>query len=141
MVVSRTKKTSRANPAAVGQPPILKGVDELKERLLGTDREDHWNELLDMEQEIKRELLKNDLTKHKGMQMLLDWMMRYVRDSNALLTSAKTKDLSDSQRDGLIENRDFISALITFLDPKGKRLKQLEKELEYQLEGEEEETK
>lgn len=134
--MATTKKTTKStdNPAAIGQPRELKKVDELKSRLLGTDREDHWGEVLNMEQEIKRELLKQDLSKHRGMQLLLDWMIERVRDANALLTLSKSKDLTDSQRDGIIEMRDFVTALIRFMDPKGARLAELDKELDFQLE-------
>lgn len=128
------------NAAAKGQPKELEKLDELKNRLLGTDREDHWATVLEMEQDIKRELLKKDLTKHKGMQMLLDWMIARVRDANELLARSKSRDLSDAERDALIEVRDFIIALIKFLDPKGLRLSELNKELDFQLEDPEEES-
>lgn len=95
-----------------------------------------------MEGEIKRELLKKDLTKHKGFSMLIDWMIQRVRDSRELLSRAKSSELTDAQRDGLIELVDFITALIRFLDPKGTRLVELEKELDYYLgdEGDEEDA-
>lgn len=117
----------------MGQPEALRRVDELKQSLLGTDRDDHWQEVLDMEKDVKAELLKNDLSKHKGMQLLLDWMIDRIKEISELLMISKSKDLTDSQRDGLIEVREFITTLVDFLDPKGKRLKELEKELEYQL--------
>ena len=122
------------NLGGIKQAKELEKIDKLKDRLLGTDREDHWKEVLDIEQEIKRELLKKDLTKHKGMQMLIDWMIQRVRDARELLARAKSKDLTDSQRDGLIEVTDFIVGLIRFLDPKGLRLAELNKELDFQLE-------
>lgn len=128
------------NAAAVNQPKELEKVDTLKKRLLGTDREDHWREVLDMEGEIKRELLKKDLTKHKGMQMLIDWMIGRVREANELLARSKSKDLNDSERDGLIEVRDFAIALIKFLDPKGLRLAELNKDLDFQLTDPDEES-
>lgn len=128
------------NPAAANQPKELEKIDALKKRLLGTDRDDHWTEVLDMEGEIKRELLKKDLTKHKGMQMLIDWMIGRVRDANELLARSKSKDLNDSERDGLIEVRDFAIALIKFLDPKGLRLSELNKDLDFQLADPEEES-
>jgi len=127
------------NPAAAGQPKELEKIDALKGRLLGTDRDDHWMDVLNMEGDIKRELLKKDLTKHKGMQMLIDWMIQRVRDANELLARSKSKDLNDAERDGLIEVRDFIVAMIKFLDPKGLRLADLNKDLDFQLEDPEEE--
>lgn len=127
---------AKKNPAAQGQPKELEKIDALKERLLGTDREDHWIEVLDMEKEIKRELLKLDVAKHKGMQMLIEWLIARVRDSNELLARAKSTELTNSQRDGLIEMRDFIVAMVRFLDPKGTRIKELNKELDFQLEDE-----
>ena len=128
------------NPANPGQQKALQRIDSLKKKLLGTDREDHWLAVLDMEREIKRELLKKDLTSHKGLKLLIDWMMGQVKDANELLTIAKSSKLSDAERDGLIERVEFITAMIRFLDPKGKRLAELNKELEYQLEEPEEES-
>lgn len=124
---------AKKNLAAVNQPKELEKIDTLKNRLIGTDREDHWNEVLGMEQEIKRALLTKDLAKHKGMGMLIDWMIIRVRDANQLLARAKSKELSESERDGLIEVTEFIVALIKFLDPRGLRLAELNKELDFQL--------
>lgn len=129
-----TPKRKPPEPEIIGQPRALKKVDQLKTSLLGTDRTDHWEIVLGMESEIKKELLKNDLSQHQGMKLLLDWMLVQVRDTNALLTLAKSDQLTSSQRDGLIERRDFITALMKFLDPKGARLSDLERELDYQLE-------
>lgn len=122
------------------QDKVLTKIDTLKGKLLGTDRDDHWYEVLSMEEEAKKELLTHDLTKHKGMKILLEWMMKQVKDANELLIIAKSNDLTDSQRDGLIERKDFIMALIDFLDPKGTRIKELERELDYQLADDDEEN-
>lgn len=128
------------NPAAQNQPKELQSIDALKEKLLGTDRTDHWETVLDMEKDIKRELLKKDIANHQGMKLLLDWMINMVKEGNELLRRAKSKELTNAERDGLIERVEFIEALIKFLDPKGVRLSELRKELEYQLEEPEEES-
>lgn len=132
--MAKRKNTAQEAIDAIPQPRELKKIDALKKKLLGTDRDDHWQIAVDMEREIKVELLKHDLAEHQGFKLLLDWMIRQVSDTNALLSMARSKDLSDAQRDGLIERSDFIKAMVRFLDPKGKRLRDLEKELDFQLE-------
>lgn len=129
-----SKEADLGEIPGIVQPRELKKVDALKASLLGTDRTDHWEIVLNMEVEIKRELLKVDLAQHQGMKLLIDWMVKQVSDANALLTLAKSSELSASQRDGLIERRDFITALIKFMDPRGSRLAELESELDFQLE-------
>lgn len=126
------------NAAAIGQPKQLEKIDALKKKFLGTDRDDHWQEILAKEAAIKTALLKRDLTKHKGMKLLIEWIVRRIRDANDLLVRSKTKDLSPSERDSLIELRDFMIELVRFLDPNGSELAELDRDLDYQL-GEEEE--
>lgn len=127
------------NAAAIGQPKELEKIDQLKKRLVGTDRDDHWQELLDKEKAIKDALLKRDLSKHRGMKMLIEWVTLRIRDANDLLTRAKSKDLTDAQRDGLIEVRDFMIEFLRFIDPRGVDLAEINKDLDYQLSGEEDE--
>jgi hypothetical protein len=136
-MAKKTPRTKERNLAATGQHPALSRVDELKQKLLGTDREDHWQEVLDLEREVKEVLLKRDLTRHQGMQLLLKWMAAQVRQIQELLNIAKSDQVTPSQRDGMIEVRDFILALVAFLDPSGRRLKEITRELDYQLEEDE----
>lgn len=121
----------------MGQPMALKRIDELKQKLLGTDRKDHWNEVLEMEKSIKEALLKKDLSKHQGVKLFLDYIVKEIRQTNELLTLAKSDQLTTSQRDALIEKRDFAVQIIQFFDLSGRRLKELEAELDYQLEDDE----
>lgn len=141
----RKKNTEKAdtsrNPAAPPlQPRALKRISELKERLLRGDRTDHQEEVAEWEKQAKRALVKLDLKKHVGVQLLLKEIVEMIRDAESLLKRAKSSDLSDSERDGVIEKLDFMKWFVSFFVEAKEDLDAIEKELEYQLDGDEDDV-
>lgn len=125
-------RISAANPS---QQTVLKRIDELKSRLVHSEREDHVREVQEWERKAHRALLTLDLEANAGVKILIKEITRMVRETNELLVIAPSKDLSDAQRDGLIEKRDFMLWFLGFFGQAKQDVASLEKELEYQLES------
>ena len=130
-----TKKVDNSfNPANPDQPISLKRIDELKRKLVGN--EDHVAEVLEWERKAKRALLTISLKKHQGVRIFLAGIVLMIKETNELLQNAKSGQLSDSERNGLIDKRDFMVWIITFFNEASEDLKSIEEELEYEMDGE-----
>lgn len=129
-----TKIDDKVNEANIYQPRSLKRVDELKRKLTGNN--DHLSEVVEWEKRAKTALLKIDLAEHQGVRLFLAGIIQLIKETNELLQIAKSDELSDSQRNGLIDKKDFMIWILEFFKEARTDLKSIEEELEFQLDGE-----
>lgn len=129
-----TKIDAKFNPANPSQPISLKRIDELKAKLVGNPQDK--DQVLEWEKQAKRALLTIDLSQHQGVRLFLAGIIQLIQETNELLQNAMSDELSTSQRDGLVEKRNFMLWIIDFFKDARTDLKSIEEELEYQLDGE-----
>ena len=135
-----TLKTPGSPNVNLGQPQVLRKLDELKTKLLPSDRTDHFQEVLGWEKEAKKELLKLDLAGHDGVKLFLKGLSALMLDIDDVLKSSKSSDLPDSERDGLIETKKVIEWIFGFFGDAKTYIDRLEEEVDKNLDADEEEA-
>lgn len=75
-------------------PPELERLYKLREKLAGTDRDDHLAELDSWERKIKKALIFLNLQGHEGIQQLIEKADAEVKEIDEILVGTRPLDLS-----------------------------------------------
>lgn len=114
------------------EEPILEKINKLRAKLLGADTSDQV--MLDSwEQEVKKAMITNSLQKHEGVQMIIQDAINDIKDINDVLSNSKSKDLSNSERDSLIDVKNFYKKFINLFDTSQSTLDNMDKQIDEQL--------
>lgn len=71
------------------EPEELERLMAIRQKLVGTDRDDHLSELDAVEKQIKKALIFLNLQGHEGIQQLLTKAREEIRDINRILMVQK----------------------------------------------------
>lgn len=78
----------------LGVPPELARIDALREKLSGTDRDDHVADIDAWERKVKKSAILLSLQKHEGIQMILDRIDEECAEIDEALRLGKPTDFS-----------------------------------------------
>lgn len=112
---------------------IVDKAQELKSQFQGGDVES-FSLASKMFEQARRLKLVESLKENDGIKFLLEHFGRDVIDVNNTLLSAGSDELTDRQRDRLIDKRTLILNFIRLFENNEQRLKNLESKIDYNLE-------
>ncbi len=116
----------------LSEEPILEKVALLKAKLSGADISDQMT-VNQWEAMVKEALITNSLKKHEGIQMIIAKAVSDIKDINDVLQNAKSKDLSESDRNSMIDVKEFYKWFINLFEVSANQLESIEKEIDGQL--------
>ena len=90
-------------------------------------------QLLAWERECNRLLLLKSAAENEGVKVLIQQLHDQVAQINDVLLSADTDEISDYQRDRLIDQRKIISRILSYFTDTDKHLEALEAEFDKNL--------
>lgn len=82
------------------------------------------------EVEAKRAFMVSSLKDHQGIKIILANFEKDIVEIEDLLKTARSKDLSDGDRDKLIDRKELYSQFIKFFYEAEKSIETLEKQVE-----------
>lgn len=128
------------------QPAALEKVAQVRQKLAGTDRDDHLEIVDGWEKKVKDSLIKLSLTGHEGIQMLVKHATDRIVEINKSLRSDQTDSFSaaDMQKYAISNARKFEQKamwlyFLSFFSDAQATLDSVEEDLDKQLSDEEEE--
>lgn len=124
------------------QPEILKNLDRIRLKLIGTDRDDHLEIFNDWTKQATKALLLLDLKEHDGFKQIMTEMAGWIDVIDETLKTANSRDLPDKDRDLLLERKKFMVDFLEIFSVSEQDLKNVEKEVAAQIKAiDEEESK
>ena len=82
------------------------------------------------EDRVKKVILLDDLKGHAGIQVILERFIPDIEEMNILLKSAKSKELSDFQRDLVIERKELYEWFVNLFSNLDKETKDIEESVD-----------
>jgi hypothetical protein len=110
---------------------LLAKIGEAKAKFL--DPEDQRT-ISGWEEQAKRHLITTSLKGHKGVEMILANYRKDISEMNALLLNAKSKDMSDLERDRILDRRAMYEKFVRIFDDAEKAIANIEKDIESRVE-------
>lgn len=112
---------------------IMNKMKLLRERLLGTDRDDHLDIINNWENDAKRAMFLDNLQEHEGIRIIKQHISDDIARVNNRLANEKSDKLTDSQRDALIDVRDYMSWFLDLFTASKSTLKDIEETVDKEL--------
>ena len=106
---------------------ILEKINKAKAKYL--DPQDQ-KRIFSWEDQVKRAFLVNSLKEHEGIQIILKKFEEDIKEIDNILIEAKSKDLTDLERDRLIDRKTLYKEFLKFFIDAGVKIKRVEKEME-----------
>lgn len=116
----------------LSEEPILAKIQQLRDKFLNADISDH-RMIDDWEARAKKALITNSLKKHEGILMIIEKIKEDIKDINDVLVTAKSNELSDSERNSLIDVKKFYKWFLQLFTDSREVLESIDKEIEDQL--------
>lgn len=111
------------------QPEVLKNLDRIRVKLIGTDRDDHLEIFNDWQKLANKALLLMDLKNHDGFKQIIAEMSEWIGVIDETLKTANSRDLPDKDRDILLERKRFMVDFLEIFSVSEQDLKNVEKEV------------
>lgn len=122
----------------IEEPKLLSNLQKVRTKLLGTDRDDHLEEVASWEKEAKRALLLENLQEHDGIKIIVRKLRDDIGGIDARLAREKSDTMPDTLRDTLIDVRDFMIGFLEIFEVSKSTIKELEETVENELSDDEE---
>ena len=122
------------------QPEILKNLDRIRLKLIGTDRDDHLQIFEDWRNTANKALLLMDLKEHNGFKQIMAEMNDWLNVIDEALKTANSRDLPDKERDLLLARKKFMFDFLEIFSVSEQDLKIVEKEVAAQIKAIEDEN-
>jgi hypothetical protein len=114
---------------------LLKKIDNAKVKFLDPIDQSRINS---WESEAKRAFMVNSLKDHQGIKIILDNFVKDIAEIEDVLKSARSKDLSDNDRDKMIDRKELYKQFIKFFDDAEGKIERLEEEIDKEIISEKE---
>ena len=114
---------------------LLKKIEDAKGKFLDPIDQGKINS---WESEAKRAFMVNSLKDHKGIKIILDNFEKDIAEIEDVLKNARTKDLSDNDRDKMIDRKELYKQFIKFFSDAEVKIERLEEEISKEIVSEKE---
>lgn len=114
--------------------PILEKISKLKSKLYGGDQTD-LSTVDEWTREVKTALITDNLQKHEGIKMIIDKVKENVADIDDVLKTAKSTDLSATERDSMIDVKKFYEWFLDFFVTAQSKIEEVDKRVDNELAG------
>ncbi|MES2224987.1 MAG: hypothetical protein V4478_03295 [Patescibacteria group bacterium] len=121
---------------AIQELPLLEKITQLKAKLFGADQ-DHMDTVLEWERQAKEALINDDLAGHEGIQRIIAKITEDIADIDSILHTGYSKDVSDGDRDRMLDMKNFYQWFLTFFTSAQSKIMELGETLDLQLNNEE----
>jgi hypothetical protein len=112
--------------------PVLEKITKLKTRLYGADQDD-LSQVDQWERDAKTALITDNLQEHEGIKIIIDQFISDIKDIDEVLTTAYSVELSDKDRDRLLDNKKFIQKFIDLFEVARSTVTELEARVDNEL--------
>lgn len=114
--------------------PILEKINKLKSKLYGGDQTD-LSTVDEWTREVKTALITDNLQNHEGIKMIIDKVKENVADIDDVLKTAKSTDLSTTERDSMIDVKKFYEWFLDFFVAAQSKIEEVDKRVDNELAG------
>ena len=107
--------------------PIIKRIEGAKAKFLNNFDQgviDGWYS------EAKRLLFLDNLKGHKGIKLILDTYTKDLADMNLLLLQVSSKEMSDKERDRMIDRRNMYQKFVDMFEDVEKDLETIKDQMD-----------
>lgn len=120
-----------------GEPKLLSNLQKIRQKLVGTDRDDHIDEVNEWEREAKQALLLDNLQEHAGIKIIVKKLHEDIKHIDARLMREKSDTMPDHVRDVVIDLRDFMKGFLEIFAVSKSTIKELEETVDKELSDDE----
>lgn len=113
--------------------PLIEKINRLKKRFSDSDETDKWI-IGEWEQQAKTAIIQKSLEGHEGVAMIIKHIQEEVKEINSVLISSKSKDLSDADRDRMIDMKNFYKWFLSFFTNAKEKIDEVNDSVDKELE-------